>query len=86
MMYLNGSVIGAGTEQRPKVALFTLSKARDKGLSEVIFLMDAREVVLALIGDEDLEISPIVMDIKTIASNFEYINFVHIPREINAAA
>lgn len=44
--------------------------------------MDVRQVVLALNGGKDWPISPIVMDFKTIAYYFEYINFVHIPREM----
>lgn len=87
MMYLNDFVVGVSEDQGPKVfsfkeaetraAPFALSKARDKGLSRVIFFMDAMKVVFALNGCKVWAISPIILVIKTIASLPKYLNFIH---------
>ncbi|XXG53836.1 hypothetical protein AAC387_Pa03g1865 [Persea americana] len=85
VMLSNGIVVDAGAIQGPEVAspkeakvraiLIALKKARKNGFDKVCVLIDAKEVVHVLKGDRNWSISPIIVDIKALATFFGYVVF-----------
>lgn len=56
------------------------------GLSKVRVFSDSKEVVHAINGGFNWDINPIILDIATLVSEFQYVDFVFIPRNLNVVA
>lgn len=68
------------------VILIALEKAKANDFDKVCMMMDAKEVVQNLKGDQDRSINPIISNIKALATLFHCVEFDYIPRALNLQA
>ena len=83
---IQGPKVFSSKEAEARAILLDFLKVTERGFSKACILSDAREVVQAINEAHDWTINSIVLDIKSIASNFDYISFKFTPRSLNGAA
>lgn len=87
----SGYYIGLATNNQAEYHGFIkgLERARDLGINKITLLSDSQLVVNQMRGTyrvKNQELAPLYQQVGAIASSFEKINFVYVPREMNRQA